>query len=236
MSQLFYLRDSRSNVGDTCMFWAKNGLGYTSDLNKAHVYTKEEAQRYFDSRETDIPYSKDQIDQLATVRVDHQYLPTTSLPFIEHDTDCVIHIVGDYNGNDIYWLTDAYHSVEYSDALVLPQAEALKKAVHLAKYNVETVIYPKSVIDHIARRTFQVSNVNKRKMVTGAGIKNNHPRKRNRPTTGRTRGNCPDCGKVTWGFNPYELYTCAEAKNERLGLGYQLFDNCEDVKQARSAA
>lgn len=233
MSQLFYLRDIRSNVGDTCMFWAKDGAGYVSDLNKAEVYTKEKAQRYFDSRDTDIPYSKDQVDQLATVRVDHQYLPDVAT---SNDDLCVIHIVGDYNGNDIYWLTDAYHSVEYSDALVLSYAEALKKMEHLAKYNVKADIYRKSAIDAIARRTFQISNVNKRKMITGAGIKNNHPRNRNRATTGRTRGNCLDCGKVTWGFNPYETYTCAQAKNESLGLDYRLYETCEDVKQARGAA
>jgi hypothetical protein len=234
MSQLFYLRDTRSDVGDSCMFWAKDGAGYTSDLNKAHVYTKEEAQRYFNGRDTDIPYSKEQVDQLATIRVDHQYL--SNVDFTDTDELFVIHIVGDYNGNDIYWLTDAYHSIEYADALVLSYVEALKKMEHLAKYNVKACAYSKLSIDAIARRTFQVSNVNKRKMVTGAGIKCNHPRKRNRATTGRTRGNCPHCGNITWGLNPYEAYTCAEAKNESLGIDYRLFDTCEDVKQGRSAA
>jgi hypothetical protein len=232
MNQMFYLRDSRSNVGDTCLFWAKDGAGYVSDLNKAEVYTKEEAQRYFDSRDTDIPYSKEHVDQLATIRVDHQYLPDSE---VKADDLCVIHIVGDYNGNDVFWLTDAYHSIEYADALVVSHAEALKKVAHLAKYNVKADIYPKQAIDMIARRTFQVANINKRKMVTGAGIKNNHPRKRPRPTTWKTRGNCPNCGKVTWGGNPYEAYTCADAKNEKLGLDYRLFETCEDVKQARSA-
>jgi hypothetical protein len=231
MSQLFYLRDTRSDVGSTCMFWAKDGAGYVTDLIKAHVYTKEEAQRYFDSRDTDIPYSKDQVDQLATIRVDHQYLPDV---LATTDDLCVVHIVGEYNGNDIYWLTDAYHSIEYADALVLSHADAINKVAHLAKYNINADIYPKLSIDNIARRTFQVSNVNKRKMVTVAGIKNNHPRKRNRATTGRTRGNCPHCGKVTWGGNPYEAYTCAEAKNE--SLGWNRFDDCEDVKNARSTA
>jgi hypothetical protein len=233
MSQLFYLRDSRSDVGDSCMFWAKDGAGYTTNLEAAHVYTLAEAQCHFNSRATDIPYCKDQVDQLATVRVDHQYLPDA---LATADDLCVIHIVGDYNGNDIYWLTDAYHSIELTDALELSHADAVNKVAHLAKYNVQAEIYSKLSIDNIARRTFQVSNVNKRKMVTVAGIKNNHPRKRNRATTGRTRGNCPHCGKVTWGGNPYEAYTCAEAKNESLGLDYRLFDTCEDVKQARSAA
>lgn len=230
----FYLRDSRSDVGDSCMFWAKDGAGYTTNLDKAHVYTLEEAQRYFDGRGTDVPYSKDQVDQLATVRVDHQYLPDAAALDTNDGVECVVHIVGDYNGNDIYWLTDAYHSIEYLDALALSHSEATKKVAHLAKYNVQAQVYPKAAIDNIARRTFQASKVNKRKMVTAAGIRNNHPRKRNKPTTGKTRGNCPECGSITCGFNPYENYSCAEAKNE--GLGWSRFDDCEDVKQARSPA
>jgi hypothetical protein len=229
MSQ-FYLRDTRSDVGSTCIFWAKDGAGYVTDLNKAHVYTKEEAQRYFDSRDTDIPYSKEQVDQAATVRVDHQYLPDVATLT---DDLCVIHIVGEYNGNDIYWLTDAYHSIEYTDALVLSHADALNKVAHLAKYNVKADVYPKHAIDNIARRTFQASNVHKRKMVTGAGIKSNHPRKRNRATTGRTRGNCHVCGNITWGLSPYEAYTCAGALNEKIGIDYCLYETCEDVKRVR---
>ena len=33
----FYLRDSRSNTGSSCMFWAENGNGYTTNLDRAHV-------------------------------------------------------------------------------------------------------------------------------------------------------------------------------------------------------
>ena len=70
----FYLRDSRGNTGSSCMFWAENGNGYTTNLDRAHVYTLEEAQRHFNDRHTDVPLSKALVDELATVRVDHQYL------------------------------------------------------------------------------------------------------------------------------------------------------------------
>lgn len=70
----FYLRDTRSNTGSSCMFWAENGNGYTTNLDRAHVYTLEEAQSHFNDRHTDVPLSKALVDELVTVRVDHQYL------------------------------------------------------------------------------------------------------------------------------------------------------------------
>ena len=54
----FYLRDTRSNIGSTCSFWAKNGNGYTSDLRKAEVFGKERAQKYADEQRHFIPLSK----------------------------------------------------------------------------------------------------------------------------------------------------------------------------------
>lgn len=74
MSELYYLQDSRSYVGNDVMWWAWNGKGYTTDLRKAHVYTKEEAQRRHDARPTDIPWPKDYIDAKTRPAVDMQYI------------------------------------------------------------------------------------------------------------------------------------------------------------------
>jgi len=68
----------------------------------------------------------------------------------------------------------------------------------------------------------QASNVNERKMITSAGIRK-PKRRRSRATTGKTRGNCPHCGKITWGYNPYEAYSCADVENEE--RGFKLFDD-----------
>lgn len=70
----FYLQDCRSYVGNDMLFWAKNGNGYTTDLRLAHVYTKEEAVRQHQSRETDIPWPKDYIDAKTRPAVDMQYV------------------------------------------------------------------------------------------------------------------------------------------------------------------
>lgn len=73
-TELFYLQDSRSYVGNDVLWWAKDGNGYTTDLSKAQTYTKDEAQRKHDSRRSDIPWPKDYIDAKTRPAVDMQYI------------------------------------------------------------------------------------------------------------------------------------------------------------------
>ena len=72
--RLYYLCDSRTIVGNCLQFWAKNGKGYTYDLDRAHVYTEEEALKMHKSRPSDVPYPKDIVDQFAKRHIDHQFL------------------------------------------------------------------------------------------------------------------------------------------------------------------
>lgn len=72
--QLFYLQDSRSYVGNDVLWWARDGKGYTTDLSKAQVYTREEAQRQHDMRRSDIPWPKAYIDAKTRPAVDMQYI------------------------------------------------------------------------------------------------------------------------------------------------------------------
>lgn len=74
MADLFYLQDSRSYVGNDMLFWGKDGNGYTTDLRKAEVYTREEAQAQHDSRPSDIPWPKDYIDAKTRPACDMQYV------------------------------------------------------------------------------------------------------------------------------------------------------------------
>lgn len=55
------------------LFWAKRG-GYTSDLRKAKVFTKEDAESYGRIRPTDIPWPKEYIDSKSRPAVDFQYV------------------------------------------------------------------------------------------------------------------------------------------------------------------
>ncbi|QXB98649.1 hypothetical protein [Aeromonas sp. FDAARGOS 1418] len=225
----FYLRDSRGNTGSSCMFWAENGNGYTTNLDRAHVYTQEEAQRYINARHTDVPLSKALVDELVTVRVDHQYLDESQGGLGADGGEYVIHVNrGDYDGNDVYWKAERGCTVNLSDAMVLTKDEA-EQAMRFLD---DAVIYPFLYAVSISRRTFQAHNVNERRMVTAAGIrKPKRPRKRQ--TTGRTRGNCYLCGKVTWGFSRYEAYSCAEAAREKYGASH--IDDCDDAARYNKA-
>jgi hypothetical protein len=71
--EFFYLQDSRKYVGNDVLWWANGGC-YTTDLSKARVFTKVEAVRQHESRETDIPWPKDYIDGKTRPAVDMQYI------------------------------------------------------------------------------------------------------------------------------------------------------------------
>jgi len=45
MSNLFYLQDKRSVVGNSMSWWAIEGRGYTCDIRCAQVWTKEELEK-----------------------------------------------------------------------------------------------------------------------------------------------------------------------------------------------
>lgn len=233
MSRKFYLRDSRSNVGSTCMFWAEAG-GYTSNLDLAEVFTKESAQQHFDGRHTDVPLCKELVDEESVVRVDHQYLKQSGKS--KGCTEYVVRVGQRCNGNDVYWLTVDFSSVNYKAAAVFSYESALQRLAELKEIGSDGTIYAKSHVDSVARRTFQANNINERRMITAAGIRK-PKRKRRRAITGRTRGNCPHCGKVTWGMNPYEAYTCVKAENERSGWERFStgFEGCADVAEAKKA-
>lgn len=70
----FYLQDSRSYVGNDVLWWAKDGNGYTTDLSKAEVYSREDAQKMHNSRPSDIPWPKEYIDRKTRPAVDMQYI------------------------------------------------------------------------------------------------------------------------------------------------------------------
>lgn len=56
------------------MWWAKDGNGYTTDVSKAHVYTREIAFRQAAARGTDRPWPKAYIDAKTRPAVDFQYI------------------------------------------------------------------------------------------------------------------------------------------------------------------
>jgi hypothetical protein len=79
VSELFYLQDSRTFVGNDVMWWALGGNGYTTDLRQAQTYTREEAQAMHNARESDIPWPKEYIDGKTRPAVDFQYLSRVAI-------------------------------------------------------------------------------------------------------------------------------------------------------------
>lgn len=202
MENEFYLRDTRSNVGSSCMFWAKNGCGYTTNLSNAEVFDHESAQKYADERRHFVPLSKAKVDAVATIRVDMQLLKLN----VDFSKGMIVHRhVSQYDGNDIFFDDgNGGHTADYSKAKVYSDVEAI-----VALSNKSGAVLSKAFLDTICHPTLQAKNVNHRKMITAAGIKYRSPRK-SRQTTGKTRGNCPECGKITWDYNPYENAYCTD--------------------------
>ena len=196
----FYLRDTRSDVGSTCMFWAKDGRGYASDLRKAEVFSHEEAQKYADRQDHFVPLSKAAVDAVATIRVDMQLLKLNC----DFSKGIVIHRrFTSYDGNDIFFDDgEGGCTADYNEAKVYAEADDLA-----ALPNQYGAVLSKAFLDTICRPTIQQKNINHRKMITAAGIKYRSPRKK-RTGTGKTRGNCPECGKITWDYNPHENAYC----------------------------
>jgi hypothetical protein len=128
MEDQFYLQDSRQCVGNDILWWAINGAGYTCDIRKAHVFTREEAVSHHKSRRSDIPWPKSYIDGKTRPVVDMQ-------------------------------------NVKIEDAIKGHKIRILKE-------------------------------------------------KRERYKMGKTRGNCPVCGKITWDYNPYENAYCKDHDNK----------------------
>ena len=73
--EMYYVQDSRSYCGNSVFWWSKESRGYTTDLNMAHKYTKDEiVKRFSNGRETDIIWKASHVEQHIKTHVDAQYL------------------------------------------------------------------------------------------------------------------------------------------------------------------
>lgn len=61
-SDLYYMQVT-GHCGNSLLWWRSGKHGYTLDIQKAHVWTRDEAMRQHKSRPTeDFPWRKDYID------------------------------------------------------------------------------------------------------------------------------------------------------------------------------
>lgn len=74
-----------------------------TDIDKAHVYTREEAQKAWDGgREFDIPVSADHVDSETVCKVDSQHVPSETV-IDEKYNKYVAYIKCLWSGNDLFW-------------------------------------------------------------------------------------------------------------------------------------
>lgn len=197
---LFYLQDGRGLTGNNVMFHQVNGAGYGTNLDRLEVLTLEQAQRSHNSRETDIPLLKSLVDELSISAVDTQVQPQELNE--DKNNQYVVQKTGRWNGNDICFVAVCGSTYNYSEAAILSKEEGAYLGCKEGY-----ALFSKSDMDKVCRRTFQAPNIDKLRMIKRAGIKLIKA-KRRRQTTGKTRGNCPTCGKITWDFNPYDSAYC----------------------------
>ncbi len=72
--EMFYLQDARSYVGNCPLWWSKDRGGYTCDLDKAGLFTYEEAMKLHEDRSTDIPWKQLDVEKAVKRLVDAQFL------------------------------------------------------------------------------------------------------------------------------------------------------------------
>ena len=205
--KIFFLRSRHGDFCSSVSFYNKNGAGYGTDLNNLELFTLEGAQKRLGYDIKAIPLLASEVMKFAKLRVDTQYLDKIKGKPLYMDDECVIQINGCWDGNDIKFKSDMFGTYNLEGAVVVSYQAAIGYC------NKGNTIWLKSYLDGIARHTFQSENINMKTMVRDAGIKYKKPRKL-RPTTGKSRGNCPTCGKITWDYNPYENAHCSNHEYE----------------------
>jgi len=186
MSELFYMQDSRSYTGDCLSFWGLGGSGYYTGLERCQQYTKEEAQRMNQSRETDIPLPVSYIDKRSFRAVDCQLMKPEESESIAPGSMVYVHQHGDWNGNDVYWVGAHHRTVNLDHA----EAMSLELAQEIFGINERFQFWPVAFIDSIARRIVHRQDVDTKKALRGTGITLRKPKPLSKP-----RYRCEPCGR-----------------------------------------
>lgn len=190
MSDLFYLQDSRSNVGSRAMFW-RDGGGYTSNLDEAEQFTREAAVKQYECRETDIPWPVEYVRARAEVGVDHQYLERGEHQWSVSDGPFYASMPREWDGNDLYWKKPLTVGGLSSNLLEAGTWEA--EGAELLAYQ-GYLVWPKEYIDTKSRRVVPAAQLNHKQALRSVGLK--LPKlKRPRYRSYSNLLNCDGCGR-----------------------------------------
>ena len=186
---LFYLQDSRSHVGDGLTFWGKDRRGYVTDLDKAELFTKEQAISH---RDTDIPWPKDYIDARAHYGVDCQLMDEAASD-VQLVSGCRVYVQapGDWNGNDVYWI--GFGKVQITADLGRAASIPIEQAREQLADHLDSgfrKLWSADYIDAIRRRLVWRQDVDLKEALRGTGIKLPKPQRVREMVF-----NCGGCGR-----------------------------------------
>ncbi|EPW5429332.1 hypothetical protein ACWM3R_001467 [Vibrio cholerae] len=205
----FYKTSPHGGVGSNVSFHAINGGGYVTNIDLAHIYTRDEAQDEVNkgwlrsSTSEELFLSVDHVDELSIWKVDCQHVKLSYPENTDPKDEYVLYRKGCWDGNDLGFASKLSHSFDYSKARVFNGNE-------LKQMDTEGwVVVPKFHCDEIARRTFEEVSINRKKMISCAGIVGIR-KKRKSKTNGKTKFNCPECGKIVWQYDPYDFQSCTD--------------------------
>lgn len=164
MSDHFYLQDSRSNVGSRAMFW-RDGGGYTSNLDEAEQFTREQAVRQYECRETDLPWPVDYVRELAEVGADCQYLTRSEAEAFRNDDGRVyVSYSREWDGNDLVWRSEQGPTANLKEAIQPYAANA-------AGYQAQGFdLWPCGYIDERARTVVRYALLNQKQALRSVGL------------------------------------------------------------------
>ena len=203
----YFLTSRHGDCGRTVMFHNLDEKGYGTDLSKIQSYSQEEAIKNHEQFGRDsLPLLMDKVFANSTRRVDMQYIDISEGLPSGGDILTIVSCSGSYDGNDIYFVAnDGGYTYNLEDAQIKPLSEWSKLGCTRLPWSA-VYLHEKS------RLTFQRGNVNTRSMCRGVKLQ----RIKKSSDSGKTRWNCPGCGKIHWQYNPYDFdgcndYTCDES-------------------------
>lgn len=184
----FVLQDSRGNTGDRLMFWAKDGAGYTTNLDQAQRYTREDAASQNESRESDLPWPLAYLVERMELAVDCQYLKPEAVDAgVQTAERGYLYAGGKWNGNDLYWLTndgDVTSDFRRAHAFPINIAKSMAAPKH---HNVH--LAPADLVESLARKVVSSGKVKHKEALRGTGVILAKP-----PKYRAQRDRCDHCG------------------------------------------
>lgn len=183
----FILQDSRGLIGSRISWWREGG-SYTTNLDQAEVFSREDALNQHLSRETDIPWPLSFVKPRQELAVDFQYI---SIHWVPHSgTDlCYVAAKFNYDGNDMFWVSPAGQTTDLSKASVFTVDEAFAQFGSEASAFTRQ-IWPKAYIDARARPIASTAAMKVAQALEGTGITLVQP-----PRRRRCPPQCGGCGR-----------------------------------------